>query len=318
MRLARLLSLALTGLALLAAVLVVSPGAVQAQQSAPHFKRLKVSIWPEYDDPRVLVIYQGDFADEVTLPATVRYILPQGTEVHAAAAIDAQGQYLSVVPRIAAGDSPSATVSIDQRSTQIDFYYQTATGAGARGIAYTVRPPGQVDSLQVEIQKPLRSSNFVVSPAATVSFADAQGFQYQRYDYSNVAAGAELPFKISYEKPDAVPSVEPRQSGVAASAGNQYALPLVFAALAAVALGVYFYLRGRPQPRRVPAGAVSRRQGGKRKPALAGAGEGTVSVRLAPRQGAGNEERFCTHCGSKARPEAVFCTVCGKPLKKAN
>jgi hypothetical protein len=316
-RLAKPLSLVLASLALLAAMLVVAPSAASAQQSAPHFKRLKVSIWPEYDDPRVLVIYQGDFADEVTLPATVRYVLPQGTQVHAAAAIDPQGQYLSVVPQIAGGDSPSATVSINQRSTQIDFYFQAATGAGQRSVAYKVRPPGQVDSLQVEIQKPLRASNFAVSPAATVSYADGQGFQYQRYDYSNVAAGAELPFTISYEKPDAVPSVQPQQVPASAGLGDQYALPLVAVGLVLIAGGVYFYLRGGSSRRRAQAGSGTRRNAAKRKPALAATGEGTVSVRLTSRSAAVDEGRFCTQCGSRARPDAVFCTVCGKPLKQA-
>lgn len=309
----------LTALALVLAALLVAQATASAEDG-PRFKRIKVSIWPEYDAPSVLVMYQGDLADDVQTPATVRYTLPQGAKVHAAAEIDASGQYLEVTPQVVEGENPGASYTFNQRSTQFEFYFQPVDGAGRREIAYTVRVPGPTGLLQVEVQKPLRATNFVAPPGASATYSDKEGFQYQRYDYNDVAAGREIALQIAYDKPDAEPSVKPQQTqpgGVEAAANSQYVTALVAFGLAAVLLGVFFYLysRRRPAPAVVPAGPRRKKNGGRRS------APGMVTAASAPsRAFAARAEvdrgQFCTQCGNRARAEAVFCTVCGRPLKR--
>ncbi|MHB1133941.1 MAG: zinc ribbon domain-containing protein [Chloroflexota bacterium] len=283
-------------------LLALGAPAVSAQEAAPRFKRLKVSIWPEYDASRVLVLYEGELADGVPLPAALRFALPQGAEIASACAIDENGQHIAATPQQQGGDNPSVTYSTSKRATHVDFYYQPIEGAGLRDIAYTVRAPGAVEVLEVEVQKPLRASNFALAPAASASRTDSKGFQYQRFDYTNVAVGAEFTYKITYEKPDAEPSVPPQGSPAAGpSVGGEYGLPLVVFGLGATVLGTLFYVRGR-RPARQPRPVAGARRG---KRAAASPSPAAAA------------QAYCTKCGARIRAGATFCTGCGRPLRRS-
>lgn len=56
-----------------------------------------VSLWPEYDQPGVLVQYQGKRADteQKRLPEDVAFLVPTGVGVTAACAIQSDGQHTS-------------------------------------------------------------------------------------------------------------------------------------------------------------------------------------------------------------------------------
>ncbi|MFB0534996.1 MAG: hypothetical protein ACETWR_08440 [Anaerolineae bacterium] len=44
-------------------VLIVSPAAAQSSTEL-RLERAHVSVWPEYDDPRLLILYEGAFVDD--------------------------------------------------------------------------------------------------------------------------------------------------------------------------------------------------------------------------------------------------------------
>ena len=293
-------------LAALAIVMVALIPAVAAAQEAPRFKRLTVSIWPEYDEPSVFVNYEGELAEGVALPATLNLALPLGVQVNSACEIDAAGRHTVVDWREITGDKPGVSYVTGKPHTHIEFYYNPIEGAGRRESTYKVVAPGPVDALQVEIQQPLRSTNFVVAPAANSVFADKEGFKYHRYDFANVAAGQTLTFDIAYEKPDAKPSVERQQTApatAATAAGSEYALPLLLLGLGLVGIAVFLLLRSRERPRArlAAAPAVSRRRNGARAGANTAGAEPT---------------RYCTQCGGKIRAGAAFWTSCGQPVRR--
>ncbi|RMF84813.1 MAG: hypothetical protein D6736_18570, partial [Nitrospinota bacterium] len=94
----------LTGVFLLCALFI--PWIVQAQvppgeQTSPpataselRIAFLRVSIWPEYDDPRVLIMLRGTFTPDSPLPATVRFTVPEDIEVIGAGMVSEQGELL--------------------------------------------------------------------------------------------------------------------------------------------------------------------------------------------------------------------------------
>ena len=85
---------------------------------------------------------------------------------------------------------------------------------------------------------------------------------------------------------------------------TQYAAQRMAAGLGAILLGSYFYPQGRRRPAPAIVAPTAQRQSGSRQPA-------TVAAGLAA-----DEARYCTQCGSRARVEAVFRAVCGRPLKR--
>ena len=73
-------------------LLMLSPSRGIAQSEAP-LESLKISLWPEYDRPGVLVLYEARIAPEAGAPATIRLPLPYGVDTpHAVAAHYPDGQ----------------------------------------------------------------------------------------------------------------------------------------------------------------------------------------------------------------------------------
>ena len=60
---------------------------VQAQ-SVLHLSTLSVDIWPEYDQPAVLMIYHITLASDTALPASLTVRVPSGVEINAVAVGD--------------------------------------------------------------------------------------------------------------------------------------------------------------------------------------------------------------------------------------
>ena len=60
---------------LLLIFIIWSAPTVRAQEP-PSLDTLSIDLWPEYDDPGVLVIYKALLSPEVTLPAEVTFRIP--------------------------------------------------------------------------------------------------------------------------------------------------------------------------------------------------------------------------------------------------
>ena len=57
-------------------------------------ERTHVSVWPEYDDPRLLILYEGAFVDDGGFPRTLDFPVPLGIDVNQAAGLTPDGRYL--------------------------------------------------------------------------------------------------------------------------------------------------------------------------------------------------------------------------------
>ena len=57
-------------------------------------ERTHVSVWPEYDDPRLLILYEGAFVDDGGFPRTLDFPVPLGIDVNPAAGLSPDGRYL--------------------------------------------------------------------------------------------------------------------------------------------------------------------------------------------------------------------------------
>lgn len=305
-----------------ALTLAVWPTAAVAQAELPAFKSLKVSIWPEYDEASVLVIWYGRLADGTALPVTVKYPVPADARISSACAIDSSGKHdPQTVERAKDDGGDVASINIDQLTTDIEFYYNPIEGGGVRDLSYVIKPLHTIESLEVEVQQPLRSTNFAVTPAANAVSSDQAGFQYHRYDFGRVEAGREISLDIDYEKTDATPSVTPGQQGgpaaqgTNASGGNDLVLPLLLLGSGGIVLVLYFSLRntggGRGKSRRNARVVATEKPAKQRKAAPPPARQSAVQ----PDRQAG--ARYCTACGAGLRADAAFCSACGQPVRGA-
>lgn len=76
---------------------VLAPSWAPALAQEPtglRLERAHISVWPEYDDPRVLILYEGTFADNGGFPRVVEFLVPLGIDVNQAAGVTPDGRYL--------------------------------------------------------------------------------------------------------------------------------------------------------------------------------------------------------------------------------
>lgn len=287
-------------LGLLALTMAAVPPA-GAESPALTLKNIKVSVWPEYDEPRVLVIYEGEFAG--TFPQEVRFRLPAGAEAAQVCALKKPAdehicQLYQIKPE---GDGLLLTYTLPIPTFFVEFYYYPLQGAGPRDIAFSFRPLDPVESLDLEVQEPLRAAEFRLTPPSSTVSSDGQGFRYYHYRYSNLTPEQPVEVRIGYNKADANPSVAKRQPGGAAPGGlgSGLGLPLLLGGAVVLAVLAAWVLGRRAQGRvSVPQAA----------PAWRGAG-------------GGSEKKggvFCTQCGQALRREDNFCPRCGRKARRSS
>ena len=72
---------------------VLAQDAQPVPGESPTLAELQIALWPEYDQPGVLVIYRGLFAPDTTLPAPVEIRIPASVgQPTAVAYVDDSGQ----------------------------------------------------------------------------------------------------------------------------------------------------------------------------------------------------------------------------------
>lgn len=293
-------------------VISVWPAAAQGALTIPQ---ASLKLWPEYDDPGVLVILSGDFANDATFPQTVAFPIAEGARNIQATVNDPAKGLLSQQWQMQDG---KVSYSLPQPGFHIEYYVDRPVSGDKREITYTFEAPYPIKSLQIEVQQPARSTDFSMTPGPTSTITRTDGLVYHALNLENLAAGEKRDIAISYVKTDsgltspqlALTSATPAPQAAATSAQPQTKpaaqtpwLPILLIGvglLALIGIGVYWFLSRRHTVAPV-------------KPVR-------PTVASAPRQSAiqpapGGAAVFCTQCGHTLRPKDRFCPKCGAPRK---
>ncbi|HWR21516.1 MAG TPA: hypothetical protein VN444_06625 [Verrucomicrobiae bacterium] len=179
--------------------------------------RMKVSVMPEYDDPSVLVIYDGRFADASRYPIKTSFLIPKGSVISDACSLSHEGQHFCQLYKTAnRGNYDEVSLILPYPNFYLSFHTpRLDTRVETKSIDYRVKANNAVRTLEVEIQQPLRSAAFkVVPPTGATTLQDngsvslIRGFNHVAYKLDGVAAHQEHGFLISYTKSDPNPSVD--------------------------------------------------------------------------------------------------------------
>jgi hypothetical protein len=285
------------------------PTAASAEPNAvgaPGFKNVTLWVYPEYDDPRLLVMLEGKITS--TPPVEAKFLVPSAAEMYSAGSKDAQGKYSGgppnrVASQIAGWDEISYEVKTD--TFRVEYYDPSIAGQTDKNISYDFRFLSSISDLRVIIQQPLKASNFLISPPGTQTFEDQ--FAVNTYSFTNPDPAEPIHFDISYAKTDSNPSVQKTPTplaplipsdGTSASAsytpGIILGLPMLVIGVFAVILIVAVRRGRRRTPRRLENRrplqlAVNRRQ----------------PQRVVNR-------RYCIQCGTALDLRSKFCQSCGQ------
>jgi hypothetical protein len=269
-----------------------------------------VQIWPEYDDPSVLVIAAGSLAAETPAPQQLRIPIPAGARVHAVAFPGPEGNLLTL-PWSAETDASGQTLvfALDQPRFVVEYYADILAPPPSRSFDLDLVAPYAVQQASLALRQPSRASNLQVTPAMAEGGLDGLGNPTYALELGALEAGQAVPVRVSYTKADAEPSVaglEVDETPAAAADGSaQSSLPVIIgvaAGLLAGAAALYLWTRRRS------AGAsrqARRRTARKQGTALLRPPTGSAAP------GGAALNRFCVQCGQKFEGSDRFCRNCG-------
>lgn len=284
-------------------------------QDEPQIQQLHIQVMPEFDDPRVLVIVQGQMGG--VFPQSATFLLPSEAQINQMATMDVSTgqttpQDYDTLPDITDARWTQVTYQLDGAHFFYEFYYNPFSGEANKQFTYLFKSLLPVTDIQVEVQEPLKASNFALTPTADTTRVDGQfGFTYHQFQLGSLPAGQDVSIAINYTKTDPTPSISREQlmgmgSGGVAEVGGMVtavapssAAPfpaslstVVVAGLVgitvAVIIGRFLWLRRRLEMEPGPA--------------------------LAPIHTPTGQAQFCPDCGSALKANARFCHVCGRQV----
>ncbi|HDH08137.1 MAG TPA: hypothetical protein ENG96_01500 [Gammaproteobacteria bacterium] len=183
--------------------------------------RMRVAIWPEYDDPSLLVIYDGKFDEGLRFPIKTSFLVPKGAIISDACSLSHEGQHFCQLYKIF---DKGAYDEVRLLLPYPNFYLSFHTPAFSeidrnREFIYQIKANHPIKFMEVDIQQPLRSSAFNITPADNTSLPHAEpviskvkGFNHFSYKLENIERGKEVTFTINYIKDDQKPSIDIKYS----------------------------------------------------------------------------------------------------------
>jgi hypothetical protein len=290
------------------AVLLLVPAAALAQ-GPDQVDSVKVSLWPEYDRPDVLVIYRVQLPSTTVYPARIALPIPPDAPDLTAAAFGTTGSDLlnAEVTRSDGEQADLVEVLAEGPLVQIEYYLPLDTASPERQFTFTW-PGGLTTAAFVyEVQQPIDAEGLVVDPSPTSRTIDEAGVTYHLVDVGPLSSDATAPLSFSYSKttPDLTASVV---SGAGLAQPEPAArdpidwkaiLPwlLLIGGVGLVAAGLIFYLRSRAEDSQTRPRHRSART----------RTDEDARVDASP--------VYCHNCGTQATAADRFCRQCGTALR---
>ena len=273
-------------------------------QSPIKLSMLQVQLWPEYDQPSMLVIYDFKLPDSVKLPVSVSMTFPKEAHLVAVASQAQDGSLLNTdyIGPTVSESRQSITIQIQTPTTYHLEYYQPLSRTGnQRQFNYLWPGDYATDDISVSIRLPPDTTSIVTNPDMKSAKA-ADGSSNLIKDFGALVAGQQFPLQLTYTKTTntlSVPaeSVQPSKPLGSNTPGrvllSNY-LPYIFGALGILAVGAASIYLLQPHNRQ----AYQKRQ--------------THRPRAETQ---GKAEVYCHQCGARAEPRDQFCRVCGTRLR---
>jgi hypothetical protein len=289
-----------------------------AQAQAPTLSNLGISLWPEFDEPEMLVIYRGRFEADTPLPVPVEIRIPAAVGSPSAVAFVAEdgGQYNQEHTIRLEDDWLVVAFELGVPAFQVEYYAPLNDEAGRREYEFAFVADYPIEVFSLDVQEPPTAEEFVLAPAADAVTLEDDGLLYHRVQIDSVEQGDSIDWTVSYRKTDNVLTIagftSPQPSAEAPAPGVQVAdqsmvwvFLIAFFCLVAVGAAA-FWLGRRAQPPPPPAGATKRR----------GSGRGARAQSQALSAFPGDESFHCHQCGALLRSDSEFCHKCGTAVRE--
>lgn len=292
-------------LTLLIFALLLALPSLAAAQTGTRLASLEVKLWPEYDQPSMLVIYDFQVAEGLSLPARLEFHLPAEARLNAVAALQ-NGKFLNTPSEgpVVQGEWQVLTIPVSTAAAyRIEFYQPLGISGSQRQFSFLWYGDHTVDAFRVSLQQPVDASNMTTDPPLE-PVQESDGLTYYNTAILNLQQGEQFSLNLGYEKSSdrlTVPSNDiqpsaPVDENTAGRVSVSNYIPYILGALGVILLvgGLgYNFLWRKPKPA----------SGGRRR-----------RVRAQPTEEP-ESEVYCHQCGQRARTGDRFCRVCGTRLR---
>ena len=191
----------------LGSALAVAPRALAEDPN--RTTQLKISVWPEYDKPSVLVMYDGTLADGTNLPREISVLIPASASEPVTTYENNDGTYAAEQPAQStdAGNGyRQIRYTIKSSRYHVEYYDDLLRGSPDKTLEFNFKAIAPVDAATLAVQQPLKATNFATFPAFDGS-QNENGFNVYTLKRSGLTAGQILSARVTYTKGDSVPSV---------------------------------------------------------------------------------------------------------------
>jgi len=192
--------------------------------------RMRVSIWPEYDEPSILAIYDGKFEEGADYPIKTSFFVPKGSVISDACSLSYAGQHFcQLYKTVNRGEFDEVSLLLPYPNFYLSFHTpQFDIKREKREFTYRIKANHPIKVMRVDIQQPLRSTAFNISPDqnAAVTQNDGtirviEGFNHTAYALNDISEGQESVFRLDYNKEDPKPSVDIKYTSMSGSQASK-------------------------------------------------------------------------------------------------
>ena len=274
---------------------------------------LQVQLWPEYDQPSMLVIYTLELSETQPLPVDVTVRIPKSVGIPSAVAVLEDATLVTrEYTRAVNGDWAEITLQADFPQIQIEYYDTTLSQQDQpRKFDFRWLADYDINNLIVSVRQPVNASEITITPSLGSGVQGPDGLLIYSSSMGPIPAGQTFDLSLSYNKNDTTLSILSDSSTAPDSQSQPAATivgPLPIWAWGLIGLGVVVLVGGgillyRSNQSYEYAGSYTRKkqQASSRRRSSAGQKtKGTV---------------FCHNCGTQALAEDKFCRECGTKLR---
>jgi hypothetical protein len=279
---------------------------VQAHAQANiHFSSVSVDIWPEYDQPGVLIIYHIQLASDTVLPADIALRIPSAAQVNAVAVNDTlKGLITTPYDSTVQGDTATVKLTTNSLQLQVEYYISLYKDNSTRRIVYKWEGDNPVDTLDVNFLLPPASDHLKIDPSPLSSAPGQGGLTNYLVRAANLEVGQTYTVAIEYQRQTDELSIASLPVQAVSTPGTttpgHTSSPLLIPWLLG-GLGALLIVG-------TAAGYLGWRKGSH---------TGKDSRSASPSSSEAQEEAvYCEECGKRAQPGDAFCRTCGTRLKQ--
>ncbi len=289
---------------LILGVVFASPSSFASAQSEVTLPSVSVQLWPEYDQPSMLVLTDFVVPTDVVLPVDLTFRIPKDANLIAVASYLVGGPLADaafVGPKVD-GEWQVFTITMTTPAARFEYYDAITFNGNKRIYSYLWDGSYAVDQFSIRVLEPLDTTSLTTDPAL-LSISQENNLKYFAGDPVTLTGGEQFPLNLEYEKTSNTLVLE--SQGVQPSApvdentqgrvSLSNSLPYVIGGLGVILVvgGIVYYWQSGRKP-----SAKSRRRS-------------SSNAVTEP----GDSDAYCPQCGSRAKAGDRFCRTCGARLR---